>query len=366
MRIIKKVFLSLILSSLTAFSFALPGFKPFLPDLNGEYVYYKDNTFERESYIGLLCYDENTFQLRYYAPKSSNLPEKIVATLITVDSSQNFMDIVGENVIVADYASEDDVDIVNYLHNIMYDFSAQRILLGELTPQTENYKNNVSLKENGLKISADLSQFGGEIYITYDCVIPFFNVKQILNPDGKVLFECVSLGKINSTEDTSFDRFVKVPESGRVKLNSVKPKKSKKIECSVGNQKITLDETWEQKNEMMWVQNNDAIMTMAIYQKPKEEVPPLYFQYILIRLLLETKADNIIDYASSEVIFTENGFKINATSFMPSASKTYYTIKYLTLNDDGDYDFMSFAATKSAYIQKRSYFDKILKTYTTK
>ena len=174
----KKVILSLVLSTLAAASFALPGFKPFLPDLNGEYVYYKDNTFERESYIGLLCYDENTFQLRYYAPKSSNLPEKIVATLITVDSSQNFMDIVGENVIVADYASEDDVDIVNYLHNLMYDFSAQRISLGKLTPQTENYKNNISLQENGLKVSADLPQFGGDVYINYDCVIPFFNVSK--------------------------------------------------------------------------------------------------------------------------------------------------------------------------------------------
>lgn len=362
----KKVILSLVLSTLAAASFALPGFKPFLPDLNGEYVYYKDNTFERESYIGLLCYDENTFQLRYYAPKSSNLPEKIVATLITVDSSQNFMDIVGENVIEADYSSEEDVDIVNYLHNLMYDFSAQRISLGELTPQTENYKNNISLQENGLKVSADLPQFGGDVYINYDCVIPFFNVKQISNPDGKVLFECVSLGKINSTEDTSFDRYVKIPESGRVKLNSVKPKKSKKMECSAGNQKITLDESWEHKSEIIWVQNNDAIISLATYQKPKDNVPQLYFQYILIRLLLETKSDNIIDYASSEVIFTENGFRINATSFMPSASKTYYTIKYLTLNDEGDYDFMSFAATKSAYIQKCSYFDKILKTYTTK
>lgn len=360
---LKKVIFSVIFLTFSLLGFALPGFSPFLPDINGEFVYYKDNTFERESYIGILCYDENTFQIRYYAPQTKKLPEKTVAALITIDSAKNYLDITGENVIIADYNSKDDVDIVNYMHNLMYDFSAKRITLQNLTPQTENYVNNKSLNENGLKIKSNLTQFGGEIYIIYDCIIPFFNIKQIQDATGKILFDCVELGKINSSEDTIFDKFLKIPEIRKTKLNSVKQKKYPKKECSLGNQKITLDESWEQKNSMMWVQNNDAIITLATYQKPKNQVPPLYFQYILIRLLLETKPDNIIDFSSAEVTFTENGFKIYAASYMPSASKVFYTIKFLTKNFENDYDFMSFAAPKSTYIQKRSYFDKILKTY---
>lgn len=359
----KKVFLTILLSAFSFLCFALPGFTSFLPDLNGEFVYYKDNTFERESYIGFLCYDENNFQIRYYAPKTKDKAEKIVAALVTVDSSKSYLDIIGENVIEADYTSEEDIDIVNYMHNLLYDFSAQRIALQDLTPQTENYINNKSLQKNGLNVSSDLAQFGGEINIHYDCIIPFFNIKQIKDSSGKVLFDCVQIGKIASTEDTTFDKFQAVPDIGKVKLNSVKQKKSKSKTIELGKQSLTLDESWEQKNQMMWVQNNDAIITLATYQKPKDNVPSYYFQYILIRLLLETKADNIIDFTTSEVTFFSDGFKIYATSFMPSASKVFYTIKYLTLNPDDDYDFMSFAATKSTYIQKRSYFDKLLQTY---
>lgn len=359
----KKIIFSVIFSAFSIFSFALPGFDSFLPDINGEFVYYKDNTFARESYIGILRYDENTYQLRYYAPQTKKLAEKTVAALIEIDSTKNYFDITGENVIVADYNDPDDIDIVNYMHNLMYDFSVKRIKLENLTPQTKNYVNDKSLKENGLKVWSDLAQFGGKNFIIYDCVVPFFNVKQIQDDAGKILFDCVELGKINSADDAIFDKFSKIPEIGKAKLNSIKQKKSKSKEVALGNQKITLDETWEQKNSMMWVQNNDAIITLATYQKPKDQNPPFYFQNILIRLLLETKPDNIIDFTDAEIIFAENGFKIYSASYMPSATKVFYTIKFLTLNAENDYDFMSFAAPKSTYIQKRSYFDKLLKTY---
>ena len=55
----KKLLLSIITSIIiSAASFALPGFTTFIPDSAGEYVYYRDSSFTRVSYIGILGYDD--------------------------------------------------------------------------------------------------------------------------------------------------------------------------------------------------------------------------------------------------------------------------------------------------------------------
>ena len=69
----KKVLSSLFSFILCAGLFAMPVFSSYLPDTSGEYVYYQDKTFERESYIGIIYYDDETFGIRYYSPKSESL-----------------------------------------------------------------------------------------------------------------------------------------------------------------------------------------------------------------------------------------------------------------------------------------------------
>ena len=62
----KKTVLSIfaVLSMAVMSLFAVPGFESYLPDASGQYVYYRDYSFTRESYIGILTYDEATYQVR--------------------------------------------------------------------------------------------------------------------------------------------------------------------------------------------------------------------------------------------------------------------------------------------------------------
>ena len=48
--------------------FALPGVQQLLPDQSGQFVYYRDSSFDRESYVGIIYFDEATYGLRYFAP----------------------------------------------------------------------------------------------------------------------------------------------------------------------------------------------------------------------------------------------------------------------------------------------------------
>ena len=91
----KKTLLTLIILTITTTLFALPGFTSFVPDTAGEYVWYRDNSFARESYVGLLNYDDTSYQIRYYAPASRTIgqPAKDIALLFTVNPESDFFDL---------------------------------------------------------------------------------------------------------------------------------------------------------------------------------------------------------------------------------------------------------------------------------
>ena len=98
----KKLFLSIVISIiLTAAVVALPGVTSYIPDSAGEYVYYRDTSFTRESYVGILMYDEATYQIRYFAPQDdqAKLPAKEIAILLTVDPKADVWAMTGEKIL---------------------------------------------------------------------------------------------------------------------------------------------------------------------------------------------------------------------------------------------------------------------------
>ena len=359
----KKLILSLLSSLIiTAAALAMPGFSSYIPDQAGEFVYYRDYSFERESYIGILAYDSKSYQLRYYAPAGKQ-PLKVIATLVTVDFVNNHFDLTGEKILIADYNNPEDIDIINYLHDLMYEFASRRINLFEVNPNSKGYVNFDTLKTNGIYESSEFAQFGGKVNILYDCMIPFFNIKRIEDEKGKAIFECVELGKIKSTEDNLFDEVHVFPEKNKVKQNSKKVN-AKPVEFAINGQRIMLDNTWQEKLDYMWVQNDDAIITMMTYTKDGSDKDAYYYQYYLLRSFLQCKDNTFVDFTTSDASFTDKGFKLYSETHSPAIKKVYYTVKSITENKNEDYDYMSFAATRGAYQIKRAYYDSILKTYS--
>ena len=116
----KKSFLS-ILFAFTFFSvFAVPGVKQFIPDASGEYVYYKDSTFKRESYIGILVYDDANYKIRYFAPtdEASKLPEKEMSILVSVNKDSAFWDMTGEYIMTQVLPGTEDADLIKKISSL--------------------------------------------------------------------------------------------------------------------------------------------------------------------------------------------------------------------------------------------------------
>ena len=348
----KKLFLSILTSIIiTAASFALPGFTSFIPDASGEYVYYRDSSFTRESYIGILIYDEGTLQIRYIAPQDDTtmLPEKEIAILLTIDPKADVWTMTGEKIISTILPDTDDTDIVNYLHDILYEFSARRIKAGDV-------------ESSKLLIDQDYAQFGGNVTINFDARVPAFNIRTITDEKGNKVFDCISIGIVKSNEDKSFSDFKGI--------YSVKPAVQKETKAAAKakiykfeKRSVTLDENWEQKMENFWTLGNESLVTMSVLPKVSENktLNDLYVQ----RKLLESSEGSYTDYQNCEITIPKgkDSYKITSTSYFPENDTTVCITKLLTRNENGGFDYFSISTYQSAYLKSPSYFDKIIRSY---
>ena len=352
----KKLLLTLtILLCGVAAAFALPGFTPFIPDTAGEYVYYRDYSFARESYVGILNYDDTSYQIRYYAPASRELAaaEKDISILFSVNPDSDFMDMTGEKIISdIDPNSEDDVDVLNYLHDILYEFSARRIKLFELADKPVNS-------------TQEYDQFGGKVTITFDSLIPLFNIKTIKLADGTVVFSCITFGRIINSEDKSFENFMGIiPAEPYHAPTKTKIKgKSKKFKTADG-QTITLDTNWEQAMENCWVLGDEAFLTIASV--------PVYFEdeainnTFVLRRITESTGGSYIDFEHIELNVDNKKHltKIIAQSTQPETESVVYIIKELTTDPSKELNsYISLAAYEYSYLEKSSYYTKLLKSF---
>ena len=352
MRNMKKLISTLFaILSITAASFALPGFTSYIPDSSGEYVYYRDSSVTRESYIGLLMYDEGTYQIRYIAPQDNTaiLPEKEIAILFTVDPKAAVWTMTGEKIISTILPDTDDTDIVNYLHDLLYEFSARRI--------------KASAVENAnLLLDQDFAQFGGKVTLTFDARIPLFNLRTIANEKGEKIFDCVTIGSVKSSEDNSFSNFKGINyEKPAVQKEARKAAKSKIYKFE--KRSVTLDENWEQKMENFWTLDNDSLVTLSVLPKVAEDknLNDLYVQ----RKLMESSEDSYTDFQNCEITYTaaKDSYKLLSLSYFPESSAAVQITKILTRNAEGGFDYFSISTYQTAYLKNPTYFDKIVKSY---
>lgn len=348
----KKLILSIITSIIiSAASFALPGFTSFIPDSAGEYVYYRDSSFTRESYIGILGYDDATIQIRYFAPQDdeAKLPAKEIAILITVDPKADFWNMTGEKIISTILPDTDDTDIVNYLHDLLYEFSARRISAG-------------TIESDKVIAEQDFAQFGGNVSITFDARIPLFNIRTIIDSKGSKAFDCVTIGTIKSSDDKSFEAFKGV-SGPKPEVTKETRKTAKTKICKFENRQVTLDENWEQKMENFWTLGNDSLITMSALPQVSENkvLNDLYVQ----RKLLESTEGSYTDFQNCEITYTQvkDSYKIVSTSYFPENGINVCITKILTRNTNGGFDYFSISTYQTAYLKNPSYFDKIVKSY---
>ena len=168
MSFIRRFFVFAALLVCCYFVFAIPGVEPKV-DFPGTFVYYRDYTYEDETYIGFLQYDAGTYALRYFSPQAKK-GAKSIELYITCDTTKDIVEMTGEKIVGE--ITQVDVETLNYLHDLFYELAKRRKSLTAKFDQTVRSADNYP-------------QFGGEVLISYEPYIPLFGVRSIVSNDSK-------------------------------------------------------------------------------------------------------------------------------------------------------------------------------------
>ena len=359
----KKSFFSVLFFSLFSYLFALPGVTKKIPDLSGQFVYYEDKSFERESYFGIIFYDEGTYGLRYFAPSKTDvkplLPKKDIQILFSLDITKKYVELTGERIISA--ITPEDTDIINYLHDMLY----------ELTARLQKASPNGFI-EDKITVPQEFEQFGGEVKVNFDPLIPIFNVKSIEDSTGKIVFNLVTAGQLSSSSDENFSAFeglpVKTEDQHSFSLNKKAEKQKITYKKTSGfTQKITLDSQWTAKAENFYTLSNSAILAFDVIDLSKTDSAQKanVSNTLLQKFTLGT--DGTYPYSQLQKLETSaSGTKVSNLFFNDISKSFTRDFKILTQLDENHLAIMSLTVFQGVYSKNSKYFDSILKSYSAK
>ena len=358
-----KFFVACALISFCGSAFALPGFTTSISDVSGEYVYFCDTTFYRSSYIGFLTYDNSTFAARYFAPKDekAKLPAKSVEVYITVNPDSDHLEITGEKI---GAVSPEDTEIVNYLHDIMYELSARRKKAGTVEPFLSGGKNGF-LRDGAIKKKEDFMQFGGRVTVYYDALLPLFNIKLIEDAAGKNVFYAVAAGRLRSSSDRSFMDFTGFPEKYADNRHVFKKTAGKKMNCTLSDgQRVTLDTNWTQQMENVWTCKDAAFLSAGTINQAAGGTAAMAdgIPFTMARQLLLSMDGSYINLTDVKIAYTTAACTVESIVFQPTAGSVTKNFKTLTSKEGGFYVF-TMSVFYNIYAKHKTYFDAVKDSY---
>ena len=348
----KLIFLlSVLFESFLAFS--LPGIVSSVPDFSGQYVYYRDFTFERESYIGILYYDDSTYALRYYAPalaeKKSLEPEKNIHILFTINPENQNFERTGERILSA--ITPDDTFLVNYVESFFDEMTKHRQDAGIIESKMQDYQ--------------DYAQFGGKVMLYFDPLIPIYNLEKIISVDKKPVLQIVTAGQLVSSEDKSFENFKGI--AAKFKDTNHTFKKDKKAKAVVVSYKenensvelkAKLDSSWNAAAENFYTLGNVAVFTVSQVTSPTEG----NLEILNRRLVLGTETV-YPNWQNQKIEKKKKGTLYTQISYHSEADSYTYDFKFVREIDSKTIGLYTLTVFAGAYTSDKKYFNSILASF---
>ena len=335
---------------------AIPLVKPYTPDFSGEFVYYRDLSFKTPSLVGIIYYNESTYGARYYCPadKAAGTAVRDISIYFTIDSENNSIEFTGENILGSD-GSQDDADIVNYLHDFFYEFAERRQKVELRTPEP-------------LTVTDDFAQFGGDVQITYNTLIPIFNLEKLTTLDGTEVLSVETVGILSDGNDPAFSYYQGTQDVPKDKSRSFDKKMfAKAKQVTVGCQSVSLDESWQQGTENMYLLGDNALLTLTEIARPDLfKDSPDQFLSILMRKLSEGSSTSYVLWQERKCIRREDSVKLDSVFWEPTEGNVTRDFKRLTKLSSGGYALLSLTVFDGVYSKKKSYFDSIIGSLTVK
>ncbi|HZK19275.1 MAG TPA: hypothetical protein VFC68_00975 [Treponemataceae bacterium] len=318
---------------------ALPGIKDFLPTENGQFVYYRDYTFSYEAYIGFLQYDASTYAIRYFAKSpAKGLP--IIELILTLNTDSDFIEITGEKIVSK--VTNNDIDIMNYMHDMLYELSARRKKVNNETVTTH------------VKSFEEYLQFGGNVHLFYNPIVPLFNLQTIKDSDKNILLEAVMIGKITNESDFAWSHFFGTPHT----LPEVYTYNEKQVNNLTQKGFTTIDNQWEQIMDNFFLLDDNALMFETEVQTKE------YFS--LLRAFSLSDNNKTVYFKNQTIKTTNDGSIILSNLINDNQTKEYQQdIKILSAIDKGSCKITGLTVFDGFFQSNKDYFNMLIKNNST-
>ncbi|MCR5217419.1 hypothetical protein [Treponema sp.] len=342
----KKVLMTALVFFAGLSAFSLPGLVSPLADTSGEYIYYEDKTFNRQSIIGFLYYSESSYAIRYYSAATDKEAEKDITLYIGVNAENPVLELTGETFTGA---GPDDADLVNYLRDLFYDFTAQRkrVILEGYEP----VKNN-----------AEAAQFGGNVVFTFNAYVPLFNIEAVNSADGSYVFKLQTVGLLTSSTDQSFSSYKGISGLPDDSERDSTIEKGKKSVIEFDGHELTIDDCWVKSMENLWTLKESSLLIVSKGEVP-EGVKAEDYMHFLRRRLLEGTSMSYSLWQHKKVEEKGNSLYITCVYYQPLVENRLRTLEIVTLNKDNTIHFVNLTVYDYVYQLNKKYFDKIIKSY---
>jgi hypothetical protein len=361
--VLKKTFVSLFVIFVIAISaFSLPGFEENLPTESGEYVYYRDFTFAKETYIGFLYYSEDSIGVRCFSNGNFD-----VTILFSLDKSKDYIELTGERIVTQ--VTQNEVEVVNYIHDMIYELASRRKKVQNEFLALIEQKTSITKQ---FVVDQDFVQFGGQVQLVFDGSIPVFNLESITDFSGKKLLQAVTMGTLSDNADTSFEKFTGFEYSPLVKEVVKNKKLSRKEQKLFEETKQVYDSSWQKVDSMPG--EFKTLGDVALYWEfpleivrdtSKNESSKQVFDYFSRNNRLSANGTYVyLPESSVTVKKTETGKTLQLSKMMvylPEDDK--YSLNYkILVESNGFYKMINFTAYESWLMgnQNQYYVDYII------
>ena len=349
----KQLLCALVASFCCTFLWALPGVRRAVEDTSGEYVYYKDATFSGAAYVGFLYFDEATYAARFWqaADLKAKTPQKDISIYVSANpDNTKGLELTGEKLIGADPTSKEDTQIVNYLHELLYEFTSRR-------------QKAVMQADGGKTVSKqEFAQFGGDVEIVFDPLVPLFNIQQIKGSDKKAVFAVQAVGRLASSSDESFATFKGVEGLPKDKKRPFKKKRSKKMAAGFEGMSVTVDEQWQKPMDNLFVLGDFAVLSMATLDVP-QGTKGVRAQLARRFTVGSGGSYALWSYKKIEDEPTQSRVYVASVFFDPVTGDVTRDFKIAVEGTGGVVSVISLAVFDSVYQKNRRYFEGILKSF---
>lgn len=319
--------------------------------MSGDYIFYRDNSFKGESYVGFLYFDETTYAARYFSASTD------ITLYLALNEDKK--ELKGERIVGETKVG--DAEMVNYLRELFLTL----LLAKKNAPTKVDMKGRAMsnlLDFEDKRVRQNIPLFGGEVYASYDLLCPVFCLKSMKSPTGNKLLEAVTAGRIRNENDPSFSSFKGFAKKETETVPTLKGTEvARKNYTFQDKQSIMLSEDWEQKMENQWMLKDAAMIFMDKMKGRKGSKNEQLFE--LLRRFIMSSDDSYVDWSKSCVKKNSNGFYVDLRVENKNRSmRIYKRMDFVK----GNFYLFILSTYEEAFVKDEPYFTQIIGTYKIK